>query len=86
MIEEQTSNVFKNKKDMKKGIAFPVCASVNNIMNHYSPLNSEVDTIINDGDLVKLDFGAHIDGFIAVVAHTVAVGASKESKVGKKKY
>ncbi len=29
--------------------------------------------------------GAHIDGFIAVLAHTVVVGASKDNKVTGKK-
>ena len=81
MIEEETAKVFKKEKDLKKGIAFPVCASVNHCMNHYSPLVSESDTIIADGDLVKLDLGAHIDGFIAVVGHTVVVGASLDKKV-----
>ncbi|XP_071537392.1 proliferation-associated protein 2G4 [Panulirus ornatus] len=81
LLEEETGKVFKKEKDMKKGIAFPVCASVNNCINHYSPLASEGDTVLQDGDLVKIDMGAHIDGFIAVVGHTVVVGASKESKV-----
>jgi len=31
------------------------------------------------------DLGAHIDGFIAVVAHTLVVGASLERKVTGKK-
>ena len=31
--------------------------------------------------MVKIDLGAHIDGFIAVVAHTVVVGSSKDNKV-----
>lgn len=81
LLEEETSKVFKKEKDLKKGIAFPVCASVNNCINHYSPLASEGDTILQEGDLVKIDMGAHIDGLIAVVGHTVVVGASKENKV-----
>lgn len=81
LLEEETGKVFKKEKDMKKGIAFPVCASVNNCINHCSPLASEGDTVLQDGDLVKIDMGAHIDGFIAVVGHTVVVGASKENKV-----
>lgn len=85
MLEEETGKVFKKEKDMKKGIAFPVCASVNNCINHYSPLASEGDTVLQSGDLVKLDLGAHLDGFIAVVGHTVVVGASKESKVTGRK-
>lgn len=30
--------------------------------------------VINDGDLVKIDIGCHIDGYIAVAAHTIQVG------------
>ena len=63
------------------GIAFPCCISVNNCICHFSPLNSEPDVILKDGDMVKLDLGAHIDGFIAVVAHTLVVGSSKDKKV-----
>ena len=47
---------------------------MNNVICHYTPLLSEPDTCLQDGDLVKMDLGAHIDGFIAVVAHTVVVG------------
>ncbi|XP_045128920.1 proliferation-associated protein 2G4-like [Portunus trituberculatus] len=85
LLEEETNKVFKKEKDLKKGIAFPVCASVNNCINHYSPLASEGDTILQEGDLVKIDMGAHIDGFIAVVGHTVVVGASKTNKVKERK-
>ena len=55
--------------------------SVNNVICHYSPLVSEPDTILAEGDMVKLDLGAHIDGFIAVVAHTIVIGASKSNQV-----
>lgn len=81
LLEEETAKVFKKEKEMKKGLAFPVCASVNNCINHYSPLESEGDTILKEGSVVKIDLGAHIDGFIAVVGHTVVVGATKDNKV-----
>lgn len=29
---------------------------------------------IKEGDIVKVDLGVHIDGYIAVVAHTVIAG------------
>lgn len=35
--------------------------------------------MLKEGDLVKIDLGAHIDGFIAVAAHTLVVGASPVS-------
>jgi len=31
------------------------------------------------------DLGAHVDGFIAVVAHTIVIGASPEKKVTGRK-
>ena len=64
------------------GIAFPTCISVNNVICHYSPLISEPDTVLADGDVVKIDMGAHIDGYIAVVAHSFVVGESKDNPVG----
>lgn len=85
LILEETSKVFKKEKAMKKGIAFPTCISVNNCVCHFSPLLSEAAVILKDGDLVKIDLGVHIDGFIAVVGHTVVVGASKENKVTGRK-
>ncbi|MPC60555.1 Proliferation-associated protein 2G4 [Portunus trituberculatus] len=66
-------------------ICAEVCASENNSINHYSPLASEGDTILQEGDLIKIDIRAHIDGFIAVVGHTVVVGASKTNKVKERK-
>ncbi|PVD35986.1 hypothetical protein C0Q70_02956 [Pomacea canaliculata] len=82
---EETGKVFKKDKEMKKGIAFPTCISVNNCVCHFSPLKSEPDVRLQDGDMVKIDLGAHVDGFIAVAAHTVVIGASKESKVTGRK-
>ncbi|KAI1733034.1 metallopeptidase family m24 domain-containing protein [Ditylenchus destructor] len=84
-VEERTQKAFKNQKDVPKGIAFPTCVSVNNCVCHFSPLSSETPMVLKDGDVVKIDLGAHIDGYIASVAHTVVVGASKENKVSGKK-
>ena len=36
------------------GIAFPTCISVNHVVCHFSPLLSETDIPINDGDMVKM--------------------------------
>jgi len=80
-LAEETSKAFKKDKKLTKGIAFPTCVSVNNCICHFSPLTSEPDVILADGDMVKIDMGAHIDGFIAVVAHTVVVGATVDNPV-----
>ena len=34
--------------------------------------------------MVKIDMGAHIDGFIAVVAHTVVISDEKTKITGRK--
>lgn len=47
-------------------------------------MNSEPDVVMQDGDVVKIDMGAHIDGFIAVVAHTVIVSDGKSKITGRK--
>ncbi|XP_047321492.1 ERBB-3 BINDING PROTEIN 1-like [Impatiens glandulifera] len=69
-ISEQTGNMYKNvKKKIERGVAFPTCISVNNTICHFSPLASD-ETVLKEGDMLKIDMGCHIDGFIAVVAHT----------------
>lgn len=69
-IREQAGNIYKNvKKKIERGLAFPTCISVNNIVCHFSPLAGD-ETVLEENDIVKIDMGCHIDGFIAVVAHT----------------
>ncbi|XP_072047554.1 proliferation-associated protein 2G4-like [Amphiura filiformis] len=85
LLVEKTAKVYKKDKEIKKGIAFPTCISVNNCVCHFSPLRSEKEVELKDGDLVKVDIGAHVDGYIAVLAHTFVIGASVENPVTGKK-
>ena len=68
------NTAFQHHVSLFQGIAFPTCLSVNHAICHFSPLVSEADQTLEEGDMVKIDMGAHIDGYIAVVAHTVVVG------------
>src|SRR3989338_5106490 len=84
---------------MRKGAlpAFPVNISINDVAAHYTPIPND-ETVVKEGDLVKVDLGAHIDGYIAdgavtfcseksdmIVAVTNAVNAAvKLMKPGKK--
>lgn len=54
----------------------PTCISVDNCICHYSPLRSDPPVVLRKGQMVKIDLGAHIDGYVATAAHTVVVGAS----------
>lgn len=59
------------------GIAFPCNVSLNHIAAHYtSPLDDE--TVIEEGDLVTVDCGAHIDGCISDSAFTIALNPDHE--------
>jgi len=64
---------------VERGVAFPVCVSVNEIVCNHSPLASEELPPLENGDIVKIDLGCHIDGYISVAAHTLVVGASLSS-------
>jgi curved DNA binding protein len=84
-MEEETGKLYNKKpkgadektaRKMEKGIAFPTCLSVNEIVGHFSPLKGESRTL-KAGDIVKIDLGCHIDGFITPAGHTVVVGADK---------
>lgn len=57
--------------------AFPCNISVNEVAAHYSPPATD-DTAIKEGDMVKVDIGAHLDGYIADTAFTVATGEKAE--------
>jgi len=81
LLLEETGKVFKKEKDLKKGIAFPTCLSVNNCICHFSPTKNDTDYVLKVGDVVKIDLGAHIDGFIAVAAYTVVVQSDPKAKV-----
>jgi curved DNA binding protein len=66
-----------------KGVAFPTSISVNNTVAHFSPLSTDPSasqTLAKD-DVVKIHLGAHIDGFAAIHAETVVVGATAENPV-----
>ncbi len=59
--------------DIRKGgaaCAFPVNASINEVAAHYTAEPGDGLTV-EEGDLVKIDLGAHVDGHIADTAVTV---------------
>jgi len=77
LIEDSLTNLWTK---FKRGVAFPTCISINNCVGHNSPLPND-NQIINDGDLVKIDLGVHIDGFISTTAHTMIAGQTGPEKV-----
>jgi len=60
-----------DKKIHEKGgkPAFPVNISVNEVVAHYTPSFNDA-RVINPKDLVKIDIGVHVDGYIGDMAFT----------------
>jgi len=80
LIVDRTSKLYANKKTVTKGVAFPTSIGVNNIVGHFCPMEKDQDQpILHTGDIVKIDLGVHIDGFVALVAQTFAVPAQPGS-------
>ena len=62
--------------DNKGKLAFPTNLAVNNVGAHWTPSSRSKERFEN-GNLVKLDVGVHIDGYIGDNALTVEIGTSK---------
>jgi len=56
--------------------SFPVNISINNIAAHYTPTIND-NTILKDGDVVKVDFGAQVNGYCIDTAFTVEINDNK---------
>ncbi len=54
--------------------AFPLNVSINNIAAHYSAPPDD-NLVIKKGDIVKIDCGVHMDGYVADTAFTVSFGS-----------
>jgi len=61
-------------KELGAKPAFPCNISINEIASHYTPQDNL--SVFRKGDVVKLDLGAHMEGYIADTAATVEVGTT----------
>jgi len=67
---------------IKKGAqpAFPANLSINDIAAHYTPhLNDQ--TVLNENDVLKVDIGAHIDGFVTDSAYTICHSGENQNLI-----
>ncbi len=77
-ICEEVENEIKKRRQQNS--AFPVNASINEIAAHYTAEPNDPITI-KDTDLVKIDLGAQINGYIADTAVTVCYDAQFDGLV-----
>jgi methionyl aminopeptidase len=60
--------------------AFPVNIGVNSVAAHYTPSRTD-DTVLRVGDVVKIDLGAHVDGYPADTSVTVELGTRNNQRL-----
>lgn len=58
-------------------LAFPTGIGVNDVTAHYAPQEGDV-SVFDEKDLVKVDFGVHIDGYITDTSVTVTLNPDFE--------
>ena len=63
--------IFTVTKILFPGIAFPTGCSINNVAAHYTP-NAGDFTVLKYDDVMKVDFGTHVNGRIIDSAWTIA--------------
>jgi len=67
--------VRRRVSELGGGLAFPCNVDIDHVAAHYtSPLGDT--TVVEDGSLVKVDIGVHVDGYIADTAATVCFNPS----------
>lgn len=59
-------------------VAFPCNISINEVASHYTPPISD-SLRLQKSDVVKIDIGVHIDGYIADTAATVEISSSEHT-------
>ncbi|MEF8833196.1 MAG: type II methionyl aminopeptidase [Candidatus Thermoplasmatota archaeon] len=78
-VAEESERIIRNQGAKP---AFPTNISVDSVGAHYTPVENDKKTF-KKGDLVKIDIGCHIDGYIADNALTVEIGTNRHSSLIK---
>lgn len=64
-------NYEQNTEPLKRGWAFPTGLSINDCAAHFSPNPADKTLVVTADDVMKVDFGTHINGRIIDCAFTV---------------
>jgi methionyl aminopeptidase len=73
LIEKTESKIA----ELGGNCAFPVNVSINNIAAHYTSPIKDDGLVIEQGDIVKIDLGVHIEGYIVDTAFSVSFNEDK---------
>ena len=76
-ICDEVEGMFRKKGSEP---AFPCCTSVNNTAAHYSAILDE-EYVVKEGDIIKLDIGSHLNGYLVDTAVTISYNPEFDSLV-----
>ncbi len=79
-IMDVIEKIEKNIIDSGAGFAFPINVSINDMAAH-DTADIEDNRVFKSGDLIKLDIGVQVDGYIADSAITISLGSEKEELI-----
>lgn len=68
---EAASRALVGAAGLDAGVAFPTGCSLNHVAAHWTP-NAGDETVLGKDDVMKLDFGTHVNGRIIDSAFTIA--------------
>lgn len=75
LLEEEIAKVYRGKK-ISKGVSHPTTVSPSSYVTPYTPLTvdeAEANTTLKQGEAIKIQLGAQIDGFGSIVCDTIFV-------------
>jgi methionyl aminopeptidase len=59
-------------QSLKSGLGFPTGLSLNHCVAHYTPNPGQKDVVLQQQDVMKVDFGVHVNGWIVDSAFTMS--------------
>ncbi|TVY28461.1 Curved DNA-binding protein [Lachnellula hyalina] len=79
LLEEEIAKVYRGKK-ITKGISHPTTVSPSSFVTPYTPLTSdeaEASVTLKEGEAIKIQLGAQIDGFGTIVCDTIIIPSAE---------
>lgn len=80
MALEVAGKIESRIKEKGAEISFPVNISLNDVAAHYTPFAKD-GLAFKEDDLVTIDLGTHIDGYIADTAYTIDLSGKNQKLV-----
>merc|ERR1712144_81677 len=83
LLDEEIAKVYRGKK-ISKGISHPTTVSPSSFVTPYTPLKSdeaEAAVTLKEGEAIKIQLGAQIDGFGTIVCDTIIIPSADTKDV-----